>query len=92
MEELKKMPVFNLIEKYKESEQIQNGIARLNLLSTHSKFKIGDKIEFTGGYNEDMRFQTEITGFDADGDIYVLWDSYWAPIRDNEKRAIKVIK
>jgi len=59
---------------------------------TLGNFQIGDIIEFNGGYNNDIRYTTEILGFDQDGDIYLLWDSYWFPIKDEEKRAIKLIK
>ena len=58
----------------------------------YGNFEIGDIIEFNGGYNNDIRYTTEILGFDQDGDIYLLWDSYWFPIKDEEKRAIKMIK
>jgi len=53
--------------------------------------KIGDIIEFTSGYNDDIRYTTEILGFDEDDEIYLLWDAYWAPIKNDTKRAIKVI-
>jgi len=59
---------------------------------SYGNFEIGDIIEFNGGYNNDIRYTTEILGFDQDGDIYLLWDSYWFPIKDEEKRAIKLIK
>lgn len=54
--------------------------------------KAGDIIEFTAGYNDDIRYTTKILGFDKDGDIYLLWDSFWAPIRKEDSRSIKVIK
>ena len=55
---------------------------------TDGTFYIGDVIEFSAGYNNDIRFTTEILGFDEDGDIYLLWDSYWFPIRNDETRSI----
>jgi len=47
----------------------------------HEGYKIGDVIEFVAGYNYDILYTTEILGFDQDGDIYLLWDCYWSPIR-----------
>lgn len=55
---------------------------------TDGTFFIGDVIEFNGGYNNDIRYTTEILGFDEDNDIYLLWDSYWFPIKNNETRLI----
>lgn len=55
------------------------------------EFKVGQKILFNGGYNNDLRFRSEITGFDEDGDIYVVWDCYWFPIRNEESRDIKIL-
>ena len=60
---------------------------------THDELdlKIGDIIEFNGGYNNDIRYTTEILGFDSDNDIYLLWESYWYPIKnDNKRNIIKV--
>lgn len=54
--------------------------------------KIGDVIEFVGGYNSDILYTTEILGFDQDGDIYLLWDCYWFPIRlSDSKRQIRKV-
>ena len=55
-------------------------------------FNIGDIIEITAGYNSDIRYTVEILGFDGDGDIYLLWDSFWAPIKNEDVRSIKLIK
>ncbi len=57
---------------------------------TDGKYSVGDIIEFFGGYHEDIRYSTEILGFDSDGGIYLLWDCYWFPIRDEEIRAIEL--
>lgn len=54
----------------------------------HPDFKIGDSISFWSGYNNDIRYTSEILGFDTDGDIYVLWDCYWSPISNNKEREI----
>ncbi len=62
-----------------------------NFCSTHPKFSIGDIITFKGGYYNNLLYKTQILGFDSDGDIYILWDCFWFPIADNEKRQIKLI-
>ena len=59
-----------------------------NIVAYHNDFKIGDIITFNCGYNNDIRFTTEILGFDLDGDIYVNWDCFWFPIRNENKRNI----
>lgn len=58
---------------------------------THKKFKVGEIIQFFGGYNDDILYETEIIGFDEEK-IYVLWDCYWFSIADDEKRKIKIVK
>lgn len=55
---------------------------------TDGTFHIGDIIEFSAGYDNDIRYTTEILGFDEDGGIYLLWDSYWFPIQNDERRTI----
>ncbi len=42
--------------------------------------KKGDNIEFWGGYNNDIRYTSEILGFDENGKAYVNWDCYWFPM------------
>lgn len=79
----------NLIDRHQDDEQIKEGIQALNLLQEHPKFKIGEIISFWGGYNNDIRYKSFITGFGKDGEIYVLWDCYWFPIKDEPKRKIK---
>ncbi len=56
----------------------------------NGKFKVGDKIQFLGGYNENTLLQTEIFGFDGE-EIYIIWDCFWFAIKDEEKRKIKLI-
>jgi len=86
------MKVFNLTEKYKSDSSIIRGIEKMKLTSNHSKFKIGDVIQFYGGYNNNILFQSKITGFDKNGGIYVLWDCYWFPINMADvKRKIKLV-
>ena len=82
----------DLIEKFKDNEELKQSIADMKLELKHQKYSVGDVIEFVGGMNRNIIFTTEITGFDVDGNIYVLWDSFWFPIRDEEIRQIKIIK
>lgn len=42
--------------------------------------KKGDNIEFWGGYHNDIRFTSEILGFDENGKAYINWDCYWFAI------------
>tara|TARA_R110000868_G_C10882398_1_gene763056 strand:+ start:435 stop:695 length:261 start_codon:yes stop_codon:yes gene_type:complete len=81
----------DLISKHKDNLTIFRGIEKLNLIKTHPKFNIGDIITFYGGYNEDILYKTKILGFDINEDIYVLWDCYWFPIKDELKRNINII-
>ena len=59
------------------------------LLTDHPRYKTGQIIEFNGGYYGNLRFQTNIIGFDEDGGIYVNWTSYWFPIKDEPDRNIE---
>ena len=82
----------DLISKYENDNQIKAGIKKLSLLNTNGKYNAGDIITFYGGYTGDILFKSKITGFDKEGDIYVLWDCYWAPIRLNDvNRKIKKV-
>lgn len=84
--------MINLIERYGNDNQIKQGIKNLNLLYEFGDLKKGDVITFYAGYNSDILYKSMITGFDQDGDIYVLWDCYWSPIRLNDvNRKIKKV-
>ena len=84
--------MINLIERYGNDNQIKQGIKKLNLLSEFGEFKKGDMITFFAGYNKDILYKSVITGFNNDGDIYVLWSCYWVPIRLNDvNRKIKKV-
>lgn len=48
-------------------------------------FQVGDKVMFCGGLNGEIKYISEILGFDKDGDCYVLWDCYWFPIKIEER-------
>ena len=61
----------------------------------HPIFKVGDIIDFWAGYYNDIRMQTKIIGFgkstseQTDNDqIFLLWDCYWFPIRNESNRNI----
>lgn len=89
----------NLLDKYKESgddkvyrekfEEYKQKIKGFKDSSEALGLEAGDVIEFTGGYNNDIRYTTEVLGFDKDDEIYLLWDSFWYPIRKEESRSIK---
>lgn len=57
----------------------------------HPDFEIGQKIQFNGGLNNDIRYTTKIIGFGIDEEIYVNWDCYWFPIKNTPKRNIKIL-
>lgn len=81
----------DLIKRYEDDKDIEVGVSKLNLSSEHIKYKIGQEITFMAGYHGNIKYKSRITGFDADGDIYVLWDCYWSPIRDEPKREIQIL-
>ena len=58
---------------------------RKNPTNTYMGIKIGDTIEFNGGYNNDIRYTSTVIGIDDDGNFYVIWDCYWLPIRPTDK-------
>lgn len=88
------METINLIEKHLDNKE--NFIGKIqkfkNYKPNHNKFKIGNIIEFFGGMNNDIRYRSEILGFDTDNDIYVLWDCYWFPIKDDCRREINIVE
>lgn len=61
------------------------------LNDAHTKYKIGQVIQFWTGYNGDIRAQAKIKGV-KDKDLYVYNDCYWFPIQDDEQRQIEVIE
>lgn len=68
------------------------GFSRKHQLNkTHDKYSIGDKITFWAGYNDDIRYMSEIIGIGEDGEIYVIWDCFWSPIRDDARRSIQLL-
>jgi hypothetical protein len=83
----------NLLEKQfaraEKSEALQF-TAKHGHKHQHPRFSIGDKITFWAGYNGDIRYLSEITGIDENGEIYVVWDCFWSPIRDEPRRKIEL--
>lgn len=53
-----------------------------------TKFKVGQKITFLTGYNNDILASATIKAIDVN-DIYIYNDAYWFPILDEKKRNIK---
>ncbi len=47
-----------------------------------TRFKVGDVVQFTAGYNNDIRMQARIKAIYKD-QIFVYNDCYWYPILDN---------
>ena len=86
----------NLIQKFENDKELIKKIEEFQsseLISEHPKFKVGQVIKFISGYNLDIKSTTKIIGFDKEGQIFVLWDCYWSPIRDEDpNRKIKIIK
>ena len=81
------------IDLRKRSEQFRQGFEKIKKgkKAAHGRFKAGDIVEFTAGYYDHIRYTSEILGFDADGDIYILWECYWSPIRDEPARNIVLV-
>lgn len=84
--------VIDLIKRHKNDQILLDKIKDQNKTASHPIFKVGDVISFYGGYNNDIKYISKITGFDEDGDIYLLWDCFWFPIRNTDpNRKIKII-
>jgi len=96
----KTMLSMDLVKKYAEGGRDEEYRAKFEeykpkikgFTETSGEYSAGDIIEITAGYNNDIRYTVEILGFDGEGEIYLLWDSFWAPIRNDEVRSIKLIK
>lgn len=57
-----------------------------------AELKIGDRVEFIGGYNDNILFEATIAGFYSDGEILVPWDCYWFGVkRDSPNRKFRVL-
>ncbi|MRM84284.1 hypothetical protein [Riemerella anatipestifer] len=62
---------------------------KVDYTTVHKNFKIGDVVEFYGGYYNHILYRTEIIGFDQSGNLYVLWDCYWFPVK--QERILRTI-
>ena len=88
------MAVTNLLTKPHVEAQKKEAKAftqKHQLTRPHERLSVGDKITFWAGYNTDIRYMSEIAGIDKNGDIYVIWDCFWSPIRDDNRREIKLV-
>lgn len=82
----------NLIEKYKQNGWDVELKEKFNIFKekhgynteTSDNLKIGDIVKFIAGYNSDILYTTEILGFDEEGNLFVLWECYWFPVRKKE--------
>lgn len=68
------------------------------LSTEHPIFKVGDIIEFWAGYYNDIRMRTKIIGFgksnkeqETNDQIFLFWDCYWSPIKNDSNRNIKKV-
>lgn len=77
-------------------EEREAYFAKLDYMDdSKSRYKVGDIIEFTTGYNNDIRARASVKAVqhrDAITYYYVYNDCYWLPIQDTEDRAITLIK
>lgn len=87
--------MLNLAEKHKDDEILLDKIEaykiKKKLLDKHPtlNIKVNDLISFWGGFHNNFRYTSKIYGFDEDGDIYVIWDCYWFPLKDDNERQIE---
>ena len=58
------------------------------LQQSNGDFKSGDVVEFWAGYDDDIRYRAEVSGV-IGNEIYIVWDCYWFPIKDDNVREIK---
>jgi hypothetical protein len=84
----------DLIERYIGDTDLFDKVVdfiEARLIDKHPKFKVGQTISFMSGYNDDINYVTKIIGFDDDKNIYVYWDCYWFPIKDNSIKNIEIL-
>lgn len=95
----KQIKPINLLEKYSDEQKTEFVSEFLNFkekitgfVTTNSEYdlSVGDIILFKNGF--DIEMITEVLGFDSDGDCYLLWDCYWAPIRLGERFIKKLVE
>lgn len=57
---------------------------------TKEELKVGQTIAINFGYNNDIRGEFKITAIEGD-DIYLDWDCYWFPIKNDERRNVEIV-
>ena len=84
--------VIDLTKKYNKEaiQEWKKWNLKNNHNTSHKKFKIGDKIFFISGNYNNIKYKSEILGINKD-EIYILWDCYWSPIKDNKETNIVII-
>lgn len=85
---LKEIKIWDLDEK--DNNTAINYCKKYQGAPNETRFKVGDKITFYTGYNDDILASATIKGINQH-DIYVYSDCYWFPIQDDERRKIKII-
>ena len=89
---------WDLIKKYTgtDIEKSCNEYAK-KLSTEHPIFKVGDVVDFWTGYNNDIRVLSKIIGFGKSSEelkendqIFMLWDCWWFPIKNDSNRQIKL--
>ena len=84
----------DLIQKYSDEskKRFKDGFkSKINSIKTHPKFKVGQIISFISGYYDNIKYTTEILGFNKKGEIFLLWDCFWFSIKDEPIRQIEVL-
>lgn len=81
---------FDLVTKYKDNEQVQNGIkealatGKYDTENTALGLKAGDVVTFLSGYDGNILMKGTIWGFSQleymKGFALITWDCYWHPI------------
>ena len=90
---------WDLIQKYEgtETEKSCNEYAK-NLSTENPIFKVGDIIQFWTGYYNDILVKSKIIGFGKSNkeqtendNIFIFWDCWWSPIKNDSNRNIKKV-
>jgi hypothetical protein len=91
-------PVFNLMELNVDTNpeyrakfaEFKKKITDYSDINPELGLKTGDVVTFISGYNSDLKYTTEILGFDEDGKAFMLWDCYWFPVDLIERKFVKL--
>ena len=90
---------WDLIQQYEgtDTEKSCNEYAK-KLSTEHPIFKIGDIIQFWTGYYNDILVKSKIIGFgksnseqETNDNIFIFWDCWWSPIKNDSNRDIKKV-